>query len=90
MRFVIVQHDERGGKYLFSVPEDHFLYFGDRVLVQTKNGVQTGVCACDSFNVDKKDVDKVCKMYGTQPERMAPVIGTVYFQYWETEAKEDV
>lgn len=83
MRFVIVQHDERGGKYLFSVPEGHFLYFGDHVIVKTRNGEQTGVCACDVFAVEDADVDKVCKMYGTQRNALKPVIGAVHFSYWE-------
>lgn len=89
MRFVVVQHDERVGKYLFSVPQSHYLYFGDHVLVKTRNGVQTGVCACDSFAVEDRDVENVCKMYGTQPSKMMPVIGTVCFQYWETEGEQN-
>ena len=89
MKFVLVKHDEGSGYYLFTVPKERDLKFGDRVLLKTRKGIKTGVCVCNSFSIsDEENVEKLCQMNGTQRERLTSVIGTVFYQLWEEDYHE--
>lgn len=86
-KFVIVKHIQGGGKYLFYVPKDVTLEAGDKVVCDTSRGAdQLGVCCCDSFVAEPKDI---CPLFGTQPEKMRYVTGIVTYNKFDTTDEEE-
>lgn len=77
----VVAVKQESGKYLFTVPESVELKAGDMVAVKTVRGMQFGVCVCDSFVAD--DGEKICKLWGTNIDRMQPVVGRHIVEMFE-------
>lgn len=71
MHVVIVK--QTNGKFAFLAPDKMKLNVGDMVMVRTRFGESEGVCVTPSFWVE--DPKAFCALWGTQIERMKPVVG---------------
>lgn len=91
MKVVIVKHENCGQKYLFEVPDNHYLSAGDLVRVETKKGETLATCLCDSFELkeDTKQFDSIVSAFGaTKP--LAKVVGNYsYYEYSDVIEKAD-
>lgn len=87
MKLVIVKHENCGQKYLFALPDDEYVYAGDKVIVKTKNGNESvATCLCDSYKVDESNAaykDILNAMGAKEP--LSRVVG----KYYESRFKED-
>lgn len=86
---VAVNHLNTAGPYLFAVPENKSVGYGQLCLAKTKTGKQIySVALCDSFSVDDTtdEYAAVIKMYkATEP--LQPIIGV--FEYKPFDAEEE-
>lgn len=76
MNIVFVKHTGCNQTYLFEVPANITLKEGEEVMVQTRNGETSGVCVCDSFELDGSPLMAVGKLHGAKFP-LKPVIGKV-------------
>lgn len=74
MNIVFVKHTGCYQVYLFEVPADITLKEGEQVMVQTKKGETSGVCICDSFELEGSPLTAVAKINGAK-FTLQPVVG---------------
>lgn len=71
MNMVVCRHPNDSGKYIFKVPDGVGLDVGCLVNVETNRGVQPAQTITGTFWADPA---VICKMWGTQPNRMKRVL----------------
>jgi len=84
MNIVFVKHTGNSQTYLFEVPADVTLKEGEEVMVQTRKGESSGVCICDSFELEGSPLTAVAKINGAKFP-LQPVIGKICVQRFKTE-----
>ena len=76
MNIVFIKHTGCNQTYLFEVPAYITLKKGEEVMVQTRNGETSGVCTCDSFELDGSPLVAVGNASGAKFP-LKPVVGKV-------------
>lgn len=64
MNVVFVKHLSCGQYFLFELPQDKKLKACDRVLVNTRRGVNDAICICDSFEADESSIKSLAYLVG--------------------------
>lgn len=82
MNIVFVKHNGCNQTYLFEVPANITLKEGEEVMVQTRNGETSGVCFCDSFELEGSPLMAVAKANGAKFP-LCPVIGKFHLERFE-------
>ena len=66
MNVVFIEHNNQSGTYLFEVPEGVKLGKGETVMVETRHGETSGVCVCESFELDGSPLETVGRICGAK------------------------
>lgn len=85
MNVVFVKHLSCGRYFLFEVPQDKKLNACDRVLVNTRRGVNDAICICDSFEVDEPNINQLTRMVGATMPLQRVVAKYNVLDLWEDE-----
>lgn len=85
MNVVLVKHLSCGQYFLFEVPQDKKLNACDRVLVNTRRGVNDAICICDSFEIDESSIKSLAYLVGASLPLQRVVAKYNVLDLWEDE-----
>lgn len=83
MNVVLIKHLSCGQYFLFEVPQDKSLKSTDRVLVNTRRGVNDAICICDSFEVDESNLRQLAYLVGASLPLQKVVAKYDMLDLWE-------
>lgn len=83
MNVVLVKHLSCGQYFLFEVPQDKKLKACDRVLVNTRRGVNDAICVCDSFETDESNLKQLVYLVGASLPLQKVVAKYEKLDLWE-------
>jgi hypothetical protein len=87
MNVVFIEHNNQSGTYLFEVPAGVKLGVGETVMVDTRHGETSGVCVCESFELDGSPLETIGRICGARfPLKM--VIGKVFVEKFVVPAEK--
>jgi hypothetical protein len=87
MNVVFIKHNNQSGTYLFEVPVGVKLGAGETVMVDTRRGETSGVCVCESFELDSSPLETVARLCGASFP-LKRVIGRVFVEKFASPAEK--
>ena len=89
--FVLCKHDGCDKPFLFRAPKFSNLEYGDRVIVETKNGEAiASVIACESFaDSETKTIDLIMKASQANDHVCKVLARIVPYEYREEESENE-
>lgn len=88
MKIVLVKHNKDSRTFLFEVPKSVDLKENELVLAETRFGEESGVCICDSFELDESPLNALGYLCGAKFP-LKPVLGKIHVERFEDVIEDD-